>query len=115
MNSGTSWPPPSSGQWAVRFERSWEDSQADLGADAQRLDELCASLVWLMEHAADSDVHCPSIPGSPFRIAKAKAPDGSVLRALFTIRSEGNVSAWKVDRTPAIPDDQMIEDDSDGP
>lgn len=111
MSLGTNWP-PSSGQWAVRFEDSWATSQTSIDPDAKRVDELCESLVWLMEHAADSSLHCPVVGDGPFRIAKAKAPDGSVLRALFTIRSPGNVSAWVVGRVPAVPDDQMDEDDS---
>ena len=105
MASHGNWRPPGAHrQRSVRFEASWEESREVVAADARRFDEICEAIQWQMENDAES---CPELAGSPFRMARATDPDGALVRALFTIRADDQVSAWWVDRVVPTDDDDF--------
>jgi hypothetical protein len=110
MTSESSWPLQESlpaRQRAVVFEDSWKSDAAKLEVNVQRFDEISGGLCYLMEYGAHL---CPHMPDSPFRMARANAPDGRRLRAFFTVNDDEDpaIRAWHVD---AEEDDLPEEED----
>jgi hypothetical protein len=99
MTSEPSWPQQESlpaRQRAVIFEQSWQTDSAKIATDVRRFDEISTGLCWFMEYGAHL---CPAMPDSPFRMARAIAPDGQLLRAFFTVNDDEDpaVRGWHVD------------------
>jgi hypothetical protein len=112
MTSESSWPPQESlppKLRAVVFEETWHLDAAKITNDVQRFDEICDGIYWFMEHGAHQ---CPAMPDSPFRMARATAPDGTRLRAFFTVNDDDEpaVRAWHVgvaDEGPSADEDEF--------
>lgn len=85
----------------VREEPSFTAAAKAIEPDAERFDEMASAITWRIARNAESH---PPIPGTPFRLARARTMTG-LLRVLFTINPDGCVcSLWHVDHVEQTDD-----------